>query len=107
MPAPDEVPEGDWEYPSGWEGYGDGRMEGNLLAAAEAFILDRALEEHIGEVQGALDHGTDALLAEDEDNFGDILAVYAVLSDRQRTTPMESPWIRRRRWRPCAASTGA
>lgn len=87
MPAPDEVPEGDWEYPSGWEGYGDGRMEGNLLAAAEAFILDRALEEHIGEVQGALDHGTDALLAEDEDNFGDILAVYAVLSGQTEDYP--------------------
>lgn len=87
MPVPEEVPEGDWEYPSGWEGYGDSSMEGNLPFAAEVFTLEQSLEEQVTEVQAALGEAGDTRLSEDEENFGDILAVYAVLSGQTEDYP--------------------
>lgn len=83
---PDAMEEG-WEYPSGWSGYGDGQMEGNLLAAAEAFRLELLLDEHTEEIRGLLTNGENARISEGEGSFGDVLAVYAVLSGQTENYP--------------------
>lgn len=87
--VPDDLDamEEDWEYPSGWSGYGEGQMRGNVLAAAQAFELDAQLVDHVVTVQGYLTNGNNARLSEDADNFGDILAVYAVLSGQTEDYP--------------------
>lgn len=82
----DAMEEG-WEYPSGWSGYGDGQMEGNLTVAAEAFALETQLRDHILEVQGLLTNGENARLSEEEGRFGDVLAVYALLSGKTEEYP--------------------
>ncbi len=88
MTAPtDEPSEEAWEYPSGWLGYGEGQMRGNVLAAAEAFALDSALDGYIKEVRSAISGGGSARVMKNEDNFGDILAVYAVLTGQTADYP--------------------
>ncbi len=82
---PTQEPE--WEYPSPWEGYGEGQMQGNLALAAEAFTLDRMLEEHIQEIRGVLTGGSQAQVRQDGDNFGDVAAVYAVLTGQAEDYP--------------------
>ncbi len=87
--VPDDLDavEKDWEYPSGWSGYGEGQMEGNLLAAVASFTLEEELEAHVEEIRGVLTNADNVRLVDDGGGFGDVLAVYAVLTDQTDRYP--------------------
>ena len=75
------------EYPSNWVGYGIGKMRGNLRVAEEAFALEILLDQHINEICGMLSNGNNARITDTGDNLGDILAIYAVLTNQTEDYP--------------------
>ncbi len=62
-------------------------MRGNLFVAAESFALDGLLDEHMDEVSSVLASNGSIRVMEDNSNYGDILAVYAVLSGQADDFP--------------------
>ena len=89
VPVPAVVDESQWEYPTGWDGYGNGWMDGNVMAAEASFRMDTLLSERIREVQGMLDRSSGIQLSSTEENFADVLAVYAVLSGQTGNYPYD------------------
>lgn len=79
----------EWEYPSGWDGYGTGWMDGNVLAAVSAFRMETLLDEHVLEVGELLGRRGDIKISDTTDRFPDILAVYAVLTGQTDSYPYD------------------
>ncbi len=78
----------EWKYPTGWEGYGTGRMSGNVLVALEAYRMPLQLKEQTKKIAELLPAEREAELCDSEDNFYDILAVYAFLSGQTEDYPL-------------------
>ncbi len=90
VPEDLDAMEDGWEYPSGWSGYGEGQMEGNLIAAAYSFTLEVDLAEHVEEIQAEIaDDGEEVRIVDDGGGFGDVLAVYATLTGQTERYPYD------------------
>lgn len=86
-PPEDEVIDPEWLYPTGWEGYGDGQLKGNVLAAEKAFGMSAALLRQIDSIERLLQAEQSVGIVDTEDNFADVLAVYALLSGQTDDYP--------------------
>ena len=84
----EEEPEEKVELPSDGESSGEVQMQGKEKIAAEMEALERALDEYIEEVRRAISNGGSARILEREENSGDVLAVYAVLTGQTENYPV-------------------
>ena len=75
-------------YSQDWENYGKAHMRGNVQAAAEYYELRIALKENAAEVVEALGGNIeDALIPEGSEHFSDVLALYAIITDKTDDYP--------------------